>query len=256
MLKKFEAFVRRCLAPFFRFAAVPVFRGPARGYRLVGALTHTNIFRRPDQEDLFYQQLSLEGKTVYDIGGYIGERCLVFAAATGVNGRVYSFEPHPDLYELIIRNIEINRLSHVQAFALAVGDGNEDRLLVSSKVSSSTSSMNRERQQELRRDGGVCDTQVSVRTLDRIIFRQKLRTPDFIKIDVEGYEYQALRGMKKTLKRHKPKLVIEMHGTKNTAAIIRMLRQTFGYKIKHIEKGTAVRLKKPEDAHFGHIYCY
>ena len=45
-----------------------------------------------------------------------------------------------------------------------------------------------------------------------MLLKEKLIFPDFIKIDVEGLEYNVLNGMKNTLHEKKPKLFIEIHG--------------------------------------------
>lgn len=70
-------------------------------------------------------------------------------------------------------------------------------------------------------------------TLDDYIVSAKLETYDlsqaFVKIDVEGAEFDVLFGMGRTLTRHKPHLLIEIHSAELHAACTRML-QTYGYQ--------------------------
>ena len=51
---------------------------------------------------------------------------------------------------------------------------------------------------------------VDAKPVDEILFQLNLR-PDWIKIDVEGAEFEVLQGLKRTLTQGKPKLVVEIH---------------------------------------------
>jgi hypothetical protein len=59
-----------------------------------------------------------------------------------------------------------------------------------------------------RREGCA---KVFMKTLDSFIEEEKIRRVDFIRMDVEGFEYRIIKGMKATLQRFSPKLFIEIH---------------------------------------------
>ena len=67
--------------------------------------------------------------------------------------------------------------------------------------------------EELLRTGAdTVAEEISIVTLDDEISQAGLPAPDFIKIDIEGWEIEALRGARNTLNLHKPALFLEMHG--------------------------------------------
>jgi len=252
--KLIETSVRKLMTPVLGASAIRVKFGPAKGYKCAGALIYTNIFKKPDREDMFYYKQDLKGKTVYDLGGFIGARCVDFAVQVGAYGQVYTFEPHPVFFKLVQKNIKINHLKQASVFNVGVGDKNEKLELISSNASSSTSSFKKINQEGLRKTGTLSGQLAEIIALDDFISKLSLKAPDFIKIDVEGFEYNAIKGMSKTLHKHKPVLVIEMHGTADTKAIVTTLRNGFGYCIQHIEKDKEIS-DNSSDAHHGHLFC-
>ena len=70
---------------------------------------------------------------------------------------------------------------------------------------------------------------VKTETLDRLVDNLKLKKVDWIKIDVEGAEYNVLKGAKQTISLNKEriKLIIELHGEKNSILVKKMLSEDF-----------------------------
>ena len=66
------------------------------------------------------------GSVVIDVGAFIGTHTLAFASQVGAHGQVYSFEPQPDHFQLLQRNVAENGLTNVKLFSLGLSDGNED----------------------------------------------------------------------------------------------------------------------------------
>ncbi|VVB99450.1 Uncharacterised protein [uncultured archaeon] len=73
------------------------------------------------KEEKFLLGLDFRGKTIYDIGGYIGIYTLFFSRAAGENGKVVAFEPMPENFGELSFNIGINGIKNATALNLAVG---------------------------------------------------------------------------------------------------------------------------------------
>jgi hypothetical protein len=102
---------------------------------------------------------------------------------------------------------------------------------------------------------------IPIVALDEEIRQAGLPVPDFIKIDIEGWEIEALRGARHTLESHKPALFLEMHGEtirekeRKVAEIVAFLWETNYRRIRHVETGTAIAPENSSIAMEGHLYC-
>ena len=143
-----------------------------------------------------------KGDVVIDVGAYIGAYTLLAARHAGSNGNVISFEPNPQSYSRLIRNIELNGFTNVKAVNCAVGD---ESTVKNFKINSFLSNIDSSRQSS---------TLVKMVTLDSIIRGNGVSSVKLIKIDVEGYEYNVLKGLAASFKKHIVKnLIIEVHPT-------------------------------------------
>jgi hypothetical protein len=101
---------------------------------------------------------------------------------------------------------------------------------------------------------------VNIDSLDNQMINQNLPKPDIVKIDVEGLELDVLEGMKQTIARYNPQLIIEIHGhdvqskIDNIKKVVRVLIDC-GYSIYHIESENRITLSNSEIAKEGHLYC-
>lgn len=154
--------------------------------------------RRPDDyspEIAALAALGLKDATIFECGGHHGRDCVVLAKMVGPGGRIVSFEPYPDNVEVLKRNVALNRLDNVIAVGAAVG-ARSGSLFIRSSSNAKVS----------RGGRGI---EVPVVTVDEWAERVGL-WPDIIKVDVEGYEFEVLRGAQKALART-PALSVELH---------------------------------------------
>jgi FkbM family methyltransferase len=143
-----------------------------------------------------------EGDVIVDIGANIGYYTLQVARLAGDNGKVYAIEPVPENVELLKKNIELNDYSNIEVFQLAVGDVNKTAYVYIT---------------DRRNTAAMIETQASIdkapvelTTLDK--FLENKPPPSLIRMDVEGYEAEIMKGMRGLLESNKPlKLIIEIH---------------------------------------------
>jgi FkbM family methyltransferase len=127
-------------------------------------------------------------RTIFDVGGNFGQTALLFASAFPT-ATIFSFEPVPASFERLIRSTEHNE--RIKPFNLAMGDaaGTVTMHLTDSAGSNSIVSVGSAT--------GAVD--VSIDTIDTFANRHTTGTIDLLKIDVEGYELQVLRGASQRL---------------------------------------------------------
>ncbi|MEK6796838.1 MAG: FkbM family methyltransferase [Spirochaetota bacterium] len=248
-LKQVEAFVRRSFLPIGSRIPVPLTNGLGAGHRAYGALSYSNIFKKDDAEDIYLKSLPLSGKTVCDIGGFIGITAIFFSSRVGDKGHVYCFEPNPDLVQMIRKNRRLNKLHWLDIINAGIGEKEGTLTLTVDRDHAATGTL-----RKVHAHGDVRSVTVPVHTLDDLHAAKKITPPSFVKIDTEGYELYVLRGMKDIIKEHSPELFIEVHGTDDTAAMYTFLFH-HGYRIFHVEHNTEIRGTPHPWARFGHIHC-
>jgi len=146
------------------------------------------------------------GQVLFDVGANIGFFSLLGASLVGADGSVYAFDPVPDHAEAIRHNLALNDIRNVTVIEKAVADrADRARLLVPPESTGARLD---------RRAPGPRESSLDVEvvTLDELVDSDVIRPPDVVKIDVEGAEVEVVRGMARTLARHRPIVLCEMHG--------------------------------------------
>jgi FkbM family methyltransferase len=161
-----------------------------------------------------------KGDTVVDVGAAIGKFSL-FAGKMGCN--VISIEPHPITFDVLKKNIELNSFKNIKAINLAVGREKGKADLYSPKDFFGTASLNKD--WENRFD--LVKYTVDLVPLDDIT--KELNNIDWLLIDVEGFEFEVLKGANETLKKT-GKIIIEI-SRKNIDLIPEYLKK-YNFEIK------------------------
>ena len=157
-----------------------------------------------------YTQWIEPGDTVLDIGANIGAHTLWFARLVSQEGFVLAFEPTKYAYDKLIINTQLNPDLKSRITIAQVILGREDRdnnraQIYSSWTVTGTVDRHPKHRGELKSTEGA-----SMLTLDSYLSQQRIKRVDFIKIDVDGYECDVLKGAQATLKQYKPILCIEL----------------------------------------------
>lgn len=146
------------------------------------------------------------GDVVLDIGANIGSLALIAAQRVGPTGRVIAVEPLARNRVLLARAAQANGFGHVELIGAAASD-RAGELELRSHPSTSNAATPAAAGERLRaRDGETL--RVPAIVLDGVLDLPRL---DVVKIDVEGMEPLALRGLERHIARHLPLLVSEFH---------------------------------------------
>lgn len=210
-------------------------------------------------EEQFWFGLNLSGMIVYDVGAFQGLLTLFFASRTKA---VVSFEPNTQNHKRLMENLKLNGIKNVEVRKVGVGSRHETRKMVGNPLMAGGASVDERTVEELLRFGvGTVVEEISIVALDEEIPEAHLAAPDFIKIDIEGWEIEALRGARHTLELYKPKLFLEMHGEtirekrRKVAEIVAFLWEINYRRIRHIETDTLITPENTSVALEGHLYC-
>jgi FkbM family methyltransferase len=136
-----------------------------------------------------------EGDVVFDCGAFTGNSCLYFAQKAGPRGRVYGFEPIPSLFEQLKKNMAATR--NVTPINAAIAAAKGRVFFKENGVASHRSER-----------GDIAVYQLSI---DEFVESSKLERLDFIKMDIEGAEEEALEGARESIKRFRPKMALSAY---------------------------------------------
>ncbi len=238
--------------------------GPARGMKRQGGMGWLPAFvprgHEWEAEEAFLEQINWSGMTVYDVGGDQGIFTLFLAQRVGPAGHVVVFEPNPRSYQRIQTNVRLNSFAHVRVLPMGLGERAEMLTFIFPKSEPARGSAAQSVRTQVAREHNAVSCLIEVAALDATMARMHLPPPDLIKLDVEGMEWYALRGMRKTLAAHRPRLFIEIHGSDvddkiaNVRRVVSLLEE-MGYSIQHVESGASVSSANAEVAYRGHLYC-
>jgi FkbM family methyltransferase len=190
------------------------------------------------------RQFVKPGDRCFDIGANCGALTLAMAQATRAPGTVIAFEPGPPLYRRLKQNLSMNPWldNVVEAFCLGIGEKRGTLRWSEDPDNRGNAS--------LAVDGGGDGVEVLVTTLDDFVHRTEFAHIEFLKIDVEGMEYDVFKGGLNTLKTMRPKIYFETmkefaeyRGFDIFAGIEDMLRP-LGYKFYRVPELTETNLQE------------
>ena len=166
-------------------------------------------------------------KDIVDVGGYIGDSAVLLQEYTECN--IYSFEAISSNYQLMLETIKLNNAQKVIPIKKALGCKNE-KVKIYNNASGSTMAFELE---------GRNFEEVEVITLDDFVRENRLEI-GFIKVDIEGFEMEFLKGALETIKTQKPTMLI---------SIYHQASDFFGIKpfLESLNLGYTFKIHKPID---------
>jgi FkbM family methyltransferase len=195
--------------------------------RTIGrSIVTTGLYDLAVSEALF--RLISPGDTVIDAGANIGYMSVLVGVAAGPQGKVISFEPHPELFGILQRNVaEVSQRWKVATFQL-----HQSALGEESGTAQLELPEDFEKNDGIAKIGSTANSggrsiSVPIATLDELLGNVSVSV---MKIDVEGFEPQVLRGAKTLLQERRIQhILFEDHSISNSP-VVTILREA-GYKL-------------------------
>jgi FkbM family methyltransferase len=165
------------------------------------------------EDDIIKRFTPKEGDIVVDIGAHIGLYTIISSKRVGVNGKVVAIEAHPSNFEMLNSNIKLNQLNNVIPLNYAVySKETKVKLYLPSGESGFTKYNTIMPNWINTREKFV---EVNANTLDYLLQLNEIRQEEvnWIKIDVEGAEFEVLKGATNVLSKSKDiAILMELHG--------------------------------------------
>ncbi len=174
-----------CLVYWRDNAWVHRYRGAKIPHAELGRAAPPSVFTKEARETVFYVYTPGEGDVVFDVGAGLGAETLLFSRLVGQSGRVISIEAHPRTYGRLVGLCEANDLANVTPLQVAASDSDGGTAIsdLTSHVRNTTLAAGRE---------GI---QVPARRLETIAEAMGVTRIDLLKMNIEGAEESALRGL-------------------------------------------------------------
>lgn len=160
------------------------------------------VFREDAEPELRRLHLLVPtGGTAIDVGAHYGDYTLALSTLVGSEGRVVAIEPMRHAVDVLRRNLLLNRATNVEVEPNGIGR-EPARAMLHLHADPSRASLGK-----LERENG--SEVIEITTLDEIVHRLGLRRVDFVKLDIEGGEYDALEGGRSVIERYQPVIQFE-----------------------------------------------
>jgi FkbM family methyltransferase len=168
-----------------------------------------------EDDILEYHFTPREGNVIVDVGAHIGAYTIIGSKRVGPNGKVVSIEADPDNFDILNKNIQLNKLSNVIALNYAVYSEEKRIKLYLPSGGEEESYTKYNTIMSDRAHGDEKFVEVKANTLDYLLLSNTIKQEEevnWIKIDVEGAEYEVLKGAKDIISKSTDiTLLIEVH---------------------------------------------
>jgi FkbM family methyltransferase len=203
---------------------------PKYNYKVLCPIKKEEIINMTIREDDIIEHFTpKQGDIVIDIGANIGRYTIISSKRVGTKGKVVAIEAHPGNFEILNRNIKLNQLTNIIPLNYAAySKETKIKLYVPDEESGYTI------YHTLMERTGKKFVEVNANTLDYLLQLNEIRQEEvnWIKIDVEGAEFEVLKGATNVLSKSKDiALLIEVHGQNNYRPLVEFL-SSYNFKIE------------------------
>ena len=215
-----------------------------------------------DREFSWIKKLKIkQSPTIFDVGCNVGINTVCYSVLFK-KPKIFSFEPISSTIKIFKKNIKLNSLKNVKFYNIGFSNKKRNTFL---------SIPNKDQGERYKfyvnhalysiYGKGKRKVKVKMETIDNFVHRNHFEKLDFLKIDVEGHEFQVLKGAKKTIKKFKPVIQLEYNYiskilTKTKISDFVKFANIYRYKILLLCKGYKLvkpNLKKINNYNFSDI---
>jgi FkbM family methyltransferase len=202
------------------------------------------------------------GDSFIDVGANVGLMTLFASRLVGASGRVYAFEPVPPTYQILESNLALNSVTNVRAEAIALGSASETRTIYERL------DVNRGSATLASSEGDTERHEIRVEKLDDILARYAMAPVRAMKVDVEGWEIEVLRGAEGLLGSPDPPMLIVEHSLAHQAKhstghdLYALIRRVNDYSVFRLARGKESigplrEVRRPDDLpRHDNLFCF
>jgi FkbM family methyltransferase len=195
------------------------------------------------------------GYIALDIGANIGLHSLRMSRSVGESGKVYAFEPLLYLQEKFVKNMHLNHAENITLLPFALSDIASETNFKINKNAWNQGTFNLS---DVNTGNDI--QKVIIKIADDIDEIKDLPRLDMVKIDVEGFEFNVIKGLTRTLQKHKPRIIFEydsnywLKAGKNINDCFSFL-QSLNYKFYQVTQVGCEYIDNSNTIESGNIFC-
>lgn len=180
-----------------------------------------------------FKRLIRPGDIILDIGANIGFHSLYFSTLTGAKGKVIAIEPVNQNFSALKNNVVLNGFDNIITIQKALANEKKEIQIHIDPEAKNPGAFS-------LLEGGIKNTSISCVKGDDLVDELGFKRIDFIKIDVEGYELEALKGLTLTIESNRPTIIFEYDRTYQLKALhapdaIFLFISSFNYRFECID---------------------
>lgn len=231
-MKKVKYLILSFLENYLSLKYLPKVTFKTRGREIV---VSKDVIRSTENDDVWFRQICDKSKRVFDLGCNVGEYSLYAGLSSNIE-HCLAVDANPKAIQVCVENIASNFINTVDFYCGFVGDDSKESHVdfwfaghggASSRYSSMAGTA-----REL-------ESKIKVPVVSLMYLAERYGVPDFIKVDVEGAEYDVIKGGLDVLRKNRIKLLVEVHSAEELSFIQNLTQiietaKSIGYETWHL----------------------